>query len=132
MKPAALKAESVANVLNVVAVASLPITTGVIINLLLGLIFPPATICIMVTAVLINIVLLYEGIHNLADFQTSPVWQFGLLVLFVSIVFMILFGIALNQIVSQVIGNLISQLGGKLGSALSDGLSGGLNGLFGG
>jgi hypothetical protein len=112
------KAGSVANVLNVVAVASLPITVGVIINLIFGLIFPPATICITVTAILISMVLLYEGLHNLATFEASPVWQFGLLVLFVSIVFMIIFGVAINQIISQVMGNLIS----KAGSAITSGL----------
>jgi hypothetical protein len=124
------KAKSAANVLNVVAVASLPITAGVIINLLLGLIFPPATICITATTVLINLVLLYEGLHNLADFQTSPIWQFGLLVLFVSIVFMVIFGIALDQVINQVMGNLINAVGSKVSGALSDGLSGALGGLF--
>ncbi len=72
------KPESVHPFLNVLAVSTLPLTLACLVNLLLGLIFPVATICALVAALLVHITLLQEGMKQLGTLKFSPVWRIAL------------------------------------------------------
>jgi hypothetical protein len=105
-------------VLNVVAVASLPLTASLIVNFVVGLLFPPATICIFAVAIIINMVLLYEGIHKLAEFETAPIWEFSLSVLVICIVCLIVSEMFVGNAMNQLINQIVAQIGSAAGSAL--------------
>lgn len=105
---------SVMNILNVLAAASIPITLGAVLNMLVGLVLPSLIICVTITVAVLHIILLYRGLCCVANFRTAPVWSFSLLILVISLIFVFIFGLALgyafNQAVTSTVPNNISRL----------------------
>lgn len=110
------------NIANTIGVASLPITLGLILNLLFGLIFPPLTLFIFVVALFVHMVMIYEGLRTFADYKTPPIIGIGIIALLLCIVAMIIFEIALQQGFSTVMNSIMDSATKALGNALSDGL----------
>lgn len=98
--------ESIPSLLNVISISLFPITAVSALNLLLGLIYPPLTVCTLVAAAFIHIVLLYEGIKKFAGANTSSVWQIGLTVLVVCVASMAAMRFVFRNAVSDFISAL--------------------------
>ncbi len=122
------KPESVFCLFNAMSVSLLPITAASALNLILGLIYPPLTACVLAAAGIIHILLLYEGIKKVAQTDVSPVWQIGLAVFVICVVFMIALGFMLSSVINYTLNSLLhdviesaaSYAGGLLGEAFSE------------
>lgn len=115
--------KSVSSLLNVISISLFPITAVSVLNLLLGLLYPPITICTLVVAAFMHIVLLYEGIKKLTGAETSPLWQIGLTVLVICAVLMVAmwtaFTNALGDFISAVASDAIDLADSVLSGVLS-------------
>lgn len=100
--------KSISALLNVISISLFPITAVSALNLLLGLIYPPLTVCTLVAAAFIHIVLLYEGIKKIAGASTSSVWQIGLTVLVVCVASMAAMRFAFRNALSDFMSALVN------------------------
>jgi Yip1 domain. len=116
------KPGSYVNVANIVSVASIPLSIALIANLILGLIYPPATLFLFVAAILVNMVLLYEGLRNIVDCEKAPIIGFVIIAAFLCVIALIALNIGVHQIGKLLQNTLTNAIGGtltdKLGSAL--------------
>lgn len=116
------KPESVSALLNTLCTSLFPITVVSLLNLLLGLIWPPLTICTLVAAVFIHILLLYEGIKVTVKASVSPIWQIGLTVFVIGIIFIAVMGLifasALEDAVSAMANGVMNEAASIFGNML--------------
>lgn len=112
--------ESVSALLNVVSISLFPITAVSVLNLLLGLMYPPLTVCTLIAAAFIHIVLLYEGIKKIAGANTSSVWQIGLTVLVVCVASMAAMRFAFRNALSDFMSALANGILEKTDSVFVD------------
>lgn len=119
------------NVLNMVAVATLPMTAISAANMLFGLIYAPLTFLLFITAFVMTAICLYNGMQKLDKLDKSPFYGFAVIMAVGIIVAVMLstlhlkaFEAALADLMGSALGSLGSMLGGS-SSAL-----GGLGGLF--
>lgn len=116
------KPESVSALLNALCTSLFPITAVSLLNLLLGLIWPPLTICTLAAAVFIHILLLYEGIKVTVKASVSPIWQIGLTVFVIGIIFIAVMGLifasALEDAVSAMANGVMNEAASIFGNML--------------
>lgn len=109
------KPQSPMQILNVVAVSSIPLTAVLVLNLILGLIFPPATVCLLVGAVFVHVLLLYEGMRHFLQEKFSPIWLAGITFLVIAIVMVIFVAIsvrsAIGSLMDYALGGMNSSFG---------------------
>lgn len=121
------KPNSVHNLLNVLGVSTLPLTLACLTNLLLGLIYPTLTICTLVIALIMHIVLLYEGMKRLAVTKGSPIWMLALTTLVICVIFLFSAGSIAESALTDLFDMMASAgmdffdktFGGSLGGLLS-------------
>ena len=111
-------------VLNLVGVATLPLTVCQIVNMLLGLIWFPLVIVTSIVAVIMSILMLYVGVQKMEKLDKSPFYPF-VLVLALVIIVAALFGYLLYKSLAAAV--LLGVAGGAVGD-----LMGGMGGLMGG
>ncbi len=110
---------SLISVLNTVEYASLPVIFAFFANLLLGLIWTPLTTVVLLTAVLMQVILLYVGLQKLAKLEKSPFYGFSLVLLVqISIILglaFVCYKAGFQAVVSDLVSSSMKSLGGMLG-----------------
>lgn len=99
---------SVHNLLNVIGVSTFPLTLVCLANLLLGLIYPAITICTLIIALILHIVLLYEGMKRLTAAKVSPIWILALIALLVCVIFLFAAGSMAKSALTDLLDMLAS------------------------
>lgn len=95
---------------NVVSVASVPLITAFLINLIVGVIYPPAVICITASAAMMDVVLLYVGIQKLDKFTQSPYWVFSIILFCVCIIVSIFIFTFSKSMITSIIQDFMNSL----------------------
>lgn len=101
--------------LNMLGAASLPITTALILNIILGLIFPQSTILIFVIGVMMSTFLVYEMINSFTDSEYKPIIEMAIIVMIVLLISLILLNTTVQQIADTFQNSLVSELSQKYG-----------------
>lgn len=101
--------------LNMLGATSLPITTALILNIILGLIFPQSAILIFVIGVLMSVFLVYEMINSFTDSEYKPIIELAIIVTFVLLISLILLNTTVHQIADTFQNSLVSELSQKYG-----------------
>lgn len=115
------------NVINVIGIATLPVSAVLILNFVLGFIFPISVPFIFAAAALVNMVLIYEGLRNIINDGNATILAFSVVAAVVCIVILIISCIAVNTIISSIQNSVTNAVSG----AISNGLGGLLGSLFG-
>lgn len=115
-------------ILNIVEYASLPITVACLLNIISGLIFVPAAIIIFITAIIMQVILLYIGMQKAVRLEKSPFYPFSA----VSLICVALIAAIAFALYKSCISSAIADLAGNAISSAVSGLSGlsGLSDLF--
>lgn len=121
--------DSVHNLLNVIGVSTFPLTMVCLANLLLGLIYPAITICTLVIALILHIVLLYEGMKRVAATKAAPIWILALIALLVCVIFLFAAGTMAKSALTDLFDMLVNAGIDSFGKTFSNSL-GGLLSLF--
>lgn len=110
-----------ANTLNIVGVAGLPIIIACALNLILGLILPQYTLLIFVIGVLASIVLLYEGLKDIFKVE-KPLFEIIIMLSAVLVIATIILNIALDKVGESFLNMISSEFSNVFGNALKDSL----------
>lgn len=111
------------NVVNIMGVATLPLSAALILGFILGFIYPPAVPFVFVTSTFIHMILIYDGLRHIANDGKTHFTCFVIVVAILCIIMIIIFAIAFNMI-----SNMRQQ---DFLKAITNTTSRGLNGLFG-
>lgn len=106
------------NVANVVGVASLPLSVALISNLIIGLIYPPATLLVFGTAFLLDMVMIYDGVKNILECEKAPVKEFAIIAALLCLIVLIAFSVGTHQVGQIVQSTINSAIGGNLKDGL--------------
>lgn len=118
-----MKPESPNSILNLVGVASFPLSVVLILNFIIGFIYPPLTLCAFLAAIFVHILLLYEGLRYSLQEKISSLWVGGIAALVITIIVMVVLKLAIGSVLNQALDNLTKYL--------VDSASGSLWNLFG-
>lgn len=121
------KSISFRSVLNLVAAASLPMTTAYLINIIFGFIWIPAVIIFSAASVIATSVLLYIGMQKLEKIEKSPFAAYVGIMTMVIAVIVIAVVLAVKSAVDGAISDITSSLTGTLTNGL---LNGGVSDLI--
>lgn len=110
------KEVAVQNVFNLVAVATLPLTTAYILNIILGFVWVPLIFVFSAAAFVATAVLLYVGMQKLDKFETSPFIAYVVVWIIVSLIVCIVVDVCLNAAAKSLMSNLLGEAMGSLGS----------------
>lgn len=123
------KTVSFVSALNAAAYASIPVTIAFVLNILLGLIWTPLAVIVLLCAVFMQVVLMYVGVQKLAKLEKSPFYGFSVVTFVASAIILGAAVLLYKQcIMSALSGMLSSALGGLFGGS---GSLGDLSGLLG-
>ena len=106
------KPDSLLNILNLQGVASFPLTAALVLNFIIGFVYPPLAVCLFVAALCLHINIIYEGLKTLPQTTLSPMWSTGIVVFLVLAVLMILIGTFINSGLNQVVSRISQYVGG--------------------
>lgn len=127
------KPVSLISVLNLVAVASLPMTAISAANMLLGLIYAPLTILLFIVAFVMTAICLYNGMQKLDKLDKSPFYGYAVIMALGIIAAVLLSTLhleAFEAALADLAGSALGSLGGLMGMGGSSSGLGGLGGLF--
>lgn len=114
---------SVKNILNLVATASLPLTTAHLINIALGFVWMPFVVVFLTVSLIATAVLLYVGMQKATKLDKSPFVTY--LGIWIAVVLVVI--IFINLVTKSIISNTANDLVDSLGNGL---FSGGISNLF--
>lgn len=109
LKVRKLPSPDIACTLNMLGTSSLPIIIALILNLLLGFVFPQATPFIFVIGVLVSVIFVYETIVTLTNNEHKPIIEIATIVLVVLLVGIIILNITMGQITNELKNLLMSK-----------------------
>lgn len=115
-----MKPESSNSILNLVGVASFPLSVVLILNFIIGLIYPPLTLCAFLAAIFVHILLLYEGLRYSLQERISSLWVGGIAALVITIIVMVVLKMVINSVLNQALDDLTKYLVGSAGGSLWD------------
>ena len=100
--------------LNVLSCAMIPLIAAQLVNMLLGLMWFPLTICTTIIALVFLVVFLYVGVQRFEKLESSPAWLFcSIFAVVMAIVLWIgsgIYGAAIKNALESSIGSLLSML----------------------
>lgn len=108
------------NVVNIIGIATLPLSAVLILNFILGFVYPLAAVFVCFVAVLVHMVLIYEGLRHIINDGNAPIAVFSIFTAIICVVTILIFFIMTKQI-SGAIQKTISD---TMGRAISEILSG--------
>lgn len=108
------------NAINVIGIATLPVSAVLILNFVLGFILPVSVPFIFAAAVFVNMVLIFEGLRHIINDGNAPILAFSVIAAVICIVVLIICCIAVNSIIGSIQNSVTNAVGG----AVSDGLKG--------
>ena len=97
--------------LNMLGATSLPLITTLILNLILGFIFPVATIAVFAVGAVVSVVFVYEMIKSFYDSEYKPLIEITAIVSGVLLIGMIFIAIAVTMIGDELMNTFTSELG---------------------
>lgn len=106
-------------IINVVAVTSLPITIGLIASLVVGLIYPPILIGVFVCTLIVHTLFLYKSIKLLNSADNEPIISFAIIMFILSIVVTLIGCETISYAMSGLFEGIMDSI-----SSLGEGLSG--------
>lgn len=118
VSPIFKKQASFVQVMNMVAVASLPLVAIHVVNMLVGLVFSVATFVLFTAALMMSVILLYNGLQKFDKLDKSPFYGFAIVmaaVVLVTCLVGMLYVSAFTSGVMGSVGNAIGGLGNSLG-----------------
>lgn len=101
LKVRKLPSSDIACTLNMLGTSSLPIIIALILNVLLGFVFPQATPFIFVIGVFVSEIFVYETIATLTNNEHKPIIEIAIIVLVVLLVGIIILNITMGQITDE-------------------------------
>ena len=118
-------------ILNLIGVATLPLTVCQVLNMLLGVIWFPLVVVASIVAVLMSVLMLYVGVQKMEKLDKSPFYPFVLVLALVIIVaglfgYLLYKGVATTALAGLMMGGVGDLMGGLMGGM------GDLGGLMGG
>lgn len=116
-----------ANAVNVIGIATLPLSAVLILNFILGFIYPIAVPFVFVAAIFVHMVVIYEGLRHIINDGNAPILSFSIIAAIVCIAMLIIFTIAVNKIS----GTIQQGISDAMGGAISGSLEGILGSIFG-
>lgn len=84
--------------LNMLGSTSLPIATALIINLLLGFVFPQTTPLVFAISVFVSVIFVYEMIQSYFNNGQKPVFEIAIIIFIVLLLGIIILKVTINQI----------------------------------
>lgn len=109
LKVRKLPSSDIACTLNMLGTSSLPIIIALILNVLLGFVFPQATPFIFVIGVFVSAIFVYETIATLTNNEHKPIIEIAIIVLVVLLVGIIILNITMGQITVELKNLLMSK-----------------------
>lgn len=100
------------NAVNVMGVATLPLSAALVLNFILGFFYPLAAPFVFITAVFIHMILIYDGIRHIVNDDKAHFVCFAILAAILCIVMIIIFAIALNMISNMLQQGILSAVSG--------------------
>ncbi len=104
------KQSPTAGILNVVAISNVPVITGIVLSMAIGLIFPPLVLAVYILTFIMHMVYIYKGIKELAKLEREPFWEFTAFALVLSIILIISCLFILNMSVDTILEGLQDKL----------------------
>lgn len=112
-----------ANVVNIIGIATLPLSEVLILNFILGFIYPLAVPFVFVAAIFVHMAVIYEGLRCIINDGNAPILSFSIIAVIVCIVMLIIFTIAVNKISGTIQQGISDTMGGAFSSGLDEMLS---------
>lgn len=107
---------SIISVLNVVEYASLPVILVSLANMLIGIIWVPLAVILFITAIIMQVILLYAGIQKFGKLEKTPFYVFSLTsfvcVILITIISFLLYKNCLTSSVADFAGDALNNLSG--------------------
>lgn len=116
-----------ANAINVIGIATLPLSAVMILNFILGFIYPLAIPFVFTVAVFIHMAVVYEGLRHIINDGNSPILAFSIIIAIICAFMLIIFAITVNKIS----GTIQQSISDTMGGVISGGLEGMLGSIFG-
>lgn len=104
------KQSPVARILNVVAISNVPVITGIVLSMAIGLIFPPLVLAVYILTFIMHMIYIYKGIKELSKLEREPFWEFTAFALVLSIILIISCLFILNMSVDTILEGLQDKL----------------------
>lgn len=95
---------------NVISVASLPITIGLLTSLILGAIYPPLVIGIFIGTLIVHTLFLYKAVIRLVPLDNEPITQFIVLIFAMCVIITLVGCGVMNQAMSELMSDLINSI----------------------
>lgn len=108
-----------ANAVNVIGIATLPLSAVLILNFILGFVYPLAVPFVFTAVVFIHMAVVYEGLRHIINDGNAPILAFSIIASVVCIVMLIIFAIAVNKINSAIQQGISDTMGGAISEILS-------------
>ena len=99
------KPKSAVSVINVVGLAHIPMIMGLILSFVVGFVFPPVIIPVLVISMIVHTMFLHRGIKSLVVTDKELIWQFCILLLITGIIVGIVWVISCNSIIDFMMEN---------------------------
>lgn len=107
------------SICNYVGLASFPIIVALLINLVIGLLFPYLAIFFFVLGVLISLIYLYESLKNIFEVE-KPIIQTAIVFMAILVVIAIAISIGLDAVEDAIVDAISNESGGFLGGLLKN------------
>lgn len=119
----ALKAERTklshyANAVNVMGAAALPLSAALVLNFIIGFIYPLAVLFVYAAAVLVHMALIYDGLRHMTNKDEAPVFGVAVLSVIIAAAMLIAFTVAAGRIGDALQKSITDTIADGIGSVL--------------